>query len=238
MPHPFSSVSTDRFEPRPRTNPCTEREERKPGTMTQGGQALINWLALRRPSEANAKDRADQGEQERAWTAEALYQRYLANVFAYVARRVPDRQEAEDVTAEVFAAAFVALPGQKGMNGPYPWLLGISRRKIADSHRRHARRAGRTEILADDLAAPSADLPESLLARGERQRLIRELLVALPKDQREALLLHYVEGLPQAEVAVVLGRSPAAVNSLLQRARAAVYRQGHDYFLGESEAGK
>ena len=74
------------------------------------------------------------------------------------------------------------------------------------------------------------------MARKERARLLREMLAALPEDQREALLLHYVEGLPQAEMAVVLGRSPAAVNSLLQRARAAVYRQGHDYFLGESEA--
>lgn len=198
----------------------------------------MNWLALRRTGGTCAKDDTERGEQEHAWTADALHQRYLTDVFAYVARRVPDRQEAEDVTAEVFAAAFVVLPRQRGLNGPYPWLLGIARRKIADSHRRQTRRGGQMQALADDLAAPSADLPEALLALRERQRLIRELLAALPEDQREALLLHYVEGLPQAEVAVVLGRSPAAVNSLLQRARAAVYRQGHDYFLGESEADK
>lgn len=198
----------------------------------------MNWLALRRTGGARAKDDTERGEQEHAWTADALYQRYLADVFAYVARRVLDRQEAEDVTAEVFAAAFVALPRQRGLNGPYPWLLGIARRKIADSRRRQTRRGGQMQALTDDLPATAADLPEAALARGERAKLIRELLAALPEDQREALLLHYVEGLPQAEVAVVLGRSPAAVNSLLQRARAAVYRQGHDYFLGESEADK
>ncbi len=187
----------------------------------------MNWLALRRRGEAGAEDGA---------TAETLHQRYLADVFAYVARRVPNRQEAEDITAEVFAAAFAALPHQKGANGPYPWLLGIARRKIVDAHRRQARREGRVQALADELPAPSAELPEALLTRGERQRLIREMVTHLPTDQREALLLHYVEELPQAEIAVVLGRSPAAVNSLLQRARAAVYRQGQAYFLNESEA--
>jgi RNA polymerase sigma-70 factor (ECF subfamily) len=197
--------------------------------MTQGGHALIHWLTLRRSGEVCTLN-------ETAWTAQALHQRYLADVFAYVTRRVPNTQEAEDVTAEVFAAAFVALPGRTGQQGPYPWLLGIARRKIADSQRRHARRGGPAQALADDLPAASTDLPEARLAQDERQRIIREMVTKLPADQREALLLHYVEELPQVEIAVVLGRSPAAVNSLLQRARAAVYRQGHGYFPDESEA--
>lgn len=199
---------------------------------------MINWLALRRTGRANAPQGAGVEERERAWTAEALHQRYLADVFAYVARRVPDRHEAEDVTAEVFAAAFVALPGRNRAQGPYPWLLGIARHKVADSLRRRGRQAGQMGTLTDDLPTASRDLPEAALAREERGRLLRGMLATLPPDQREALLLHYVEGLPQAEVALVLGRSPGAVNSLLQRARAAVYRQGHDYFLGESEANK
>jgi len=206
--------------------------------MTQGGQALIHWLALRRLGAARAPAERESAAQKHAWTAEALHQRYLGDVFAYVARRVPDHQEAEDVTAEVFAAAFVALPQQNGPNGPYPWLLGIARRKIADSLRHQGRREGRRQALTEDLPAERADLPEATVARQERATLIRELLTTLPEDQREALLLHYVEGLPQAHVAVVLGRSPAAVNSLLQRARAAVYRQGQGYFLGESEGDK
>ncbi len=56
--------------------------------MTQGGQALMNWLALRRTGRARAEEEASGQEQECAWTATALHQRYLADVFAYVARRV------------------------------------------------------------------------------------------------------------------------------------------------------
>ena len=206
--------------------------------MTQGRRGVIHWLALRRIGEPRAPTNAKAAEHEQVWTVSALHERYLADVYSYVARRVPDRQEAEDVTAEVFAAAFVALPRQRGLNGPYPWLLGIARRKIADALRRRGRDEGRTSALTEEMPAASSDLPEAALARQERALLIHEMLAALPENQREALLLHYVEDLPQAHVAAVLGRSPAAVNSLLQRARAAVYRQGHDYFLGESEAGK
>lgn len=77
----------------------------------------MNWLALRRRGEARAEDEAGRSEQERACTAEILHQRYLADVFAYVARRVANRQEAEDITAEVFAAAFVTLAHQSCSTG-------------------------------------------------------------------------------------------------------------------------
>ena len=58
--------------------------------------------------------------------AGTLHQRYLADVFAYATRRVPDRQEVKYVTVEVFAAAFVALPHKKALSDPYPSLLGIA----------------------------------------------------------------------------------------------------------------
>jgi len=126
---------------------------------------LINWLALRRTGRASAPNDVGTEQRERAWTADALHQRYLADVFAYVARRIPNRHEAEDVTAEVFAAAFVALPDRRGTQGPYPWLLGIARRKVTDSLRHWGRLAGRVGALTDDLPAASRDLPEVALPR-------------------------------------------------------------------------
>ncbi len=199
----------------------------------RGDTILRHWLAGRRPGAA----RSERGqEREYADETEDLHRRFLAEVYAYVARRVSHRQEAEDITAEVFAAAFTALPRPLGPHGPYPWLLGIARRKIADSHRKAARRGGASPPLPEDLPAAASAGPEAALAHSERSRRLQEMLAALPEPQREALRLHYVEDLSQAEVAVVLGRSAAAVNSLLQRARAAMYRQGHDYFLEESDA--
>jgi RNA polymerase sigma-70 factor (ECF subfamily) len=180
-------------------------------------------------------------------TLSALHERYVDDVFRYVSRRVPRREEAEDITAEVFAAAFVELPRFRGQCAPYLWLLGIARRKIVDSLRR---RAVRRETLASELAdaAPGVDPlperpaaaegPEEALERAEEQRVVRELVEQLNEDQREALLLQYLEGLSIAEIAAVMGRSPAAANSLLQRARAALFRRGQSYFLGEDEGQK
>jgi RNA polymerase sigma-70 factor, ECF subfamily len=175
-------------------------------------------------------------------TAAVLHERYLNDVFHYVSRRVPRREEAEDITAEVFAAAFVELPRFRGQCAPYLWLLGIARRKIVDSLRR---RSVRRETLASELAggAPEGDSlpeivvaaegPEAAIERAEERQVVRDLVEQLNQDQQEALLLQYVEGLSIAEIAAVMGRSPGAVNSLLQRARAALFRRGHEYFLGD-----
>jgi len=201
---------------------------------SQEGYALKNWWMLRQAKPAQVVIKRQEAEDAQCRAAESLHREYLAPVYAYVARRVPNRQDAEDVTAEVFAAAFLGFAQQKGTEGPFPWLLGIARRKIADALRRQARQGNQTALISEDTPATETAGPEKSLARAERAQRLRDLLAGLPPDQREALLLHYVEELPHSQMASVLGRSPAAVNSLLQRARASVYRAGHRYFLSES----
>jgi DNA-directed RNA polymerase specialized sigma24 family protein len=53
-----------------------------------------------------------------------LHERNLKDVHRYVLRWVPQREEAEDITAQVFAAAFASLPRFRGQCSPYLWLLG------------------------------------------------------------------------------------------------------------------
>jgi RNA polymerase sigma-70 factor (ECF subfamily) len=173
-------------------------------------------------------------------TAAVLHERYLDDVFRYVLRRVPLIQEAEDITAEVFAAAAVGLPRFHGRSSSYLWLLGIARRKVADSLRRRERRR---EALASELAegGPEEDPlwetlvavegPEQALVRAEARGVVRSLIADLGGDQREAVLLQYMEQLSIAEIAVVMGRSQASVTGLLQRARQTLYRRGQAYFL-------
>src|SRR4051794_34559522 len=60
-------------------------------------------------------------------TAAGLYERYLEAVSRYVLRRAPGVEEAEDITAEVFAAAAVGLPRFRGHCSPYTWLISIAR---------------------------------------------------------------------------------------------------------------
>ena len=159
----------------------------------------------------------------------ALEEALLEEVFAYVSRRVWRREEAEDVAAETIAAAYAHWhrfrDGDRRL-----WVLGIARRKTADALRRQSKR--RETALSD--ALPSSDLPDHAERREAATRL-RAIVLGLPDDQREALLLQHLEGLSIDEIATVMGRSPAAVNSLLQRARARAYRDGRAYFLASED---
>ncbi|HET9470284.1 MAG TPA: sigma-70 family RNA polymerase sigma factor [Usitatibacter sp.] len=179
-----------------------------------------------------------------AITAAELHERYLKAVFRYVLQRSTSVEEAEDITAEVFAAATTGLSRFRGECAPHLWLLSIARRQIARAHRR---KAARRETLASELAAEGAEDPalwealtavegpEAILLRAEARRELFRLIAQLNPDQQEALMLHYMERLPVADIAVVMERSPGAIASLLHRARAALYRQGRGYFLGEDE---
>jgi RNA polymerase sigma-70 factor (ECF subfamily) len=171
----------------------------------------------------------------------SLHERYLQAVLTYVSRHVPDKSEAEDITAEVFAAAVTALPGYRGAGGHYAWLVGIARRKIVDADRRHRHRREllHTELSDEEREALSllldpdiGHLPEEAVQHEEARQMMQKLIADLPEPQREVLLLQVVDDLPIREIAQVIGRSEAAVNSLLQRARAAILRHGREYFLG------
>ena len=168
-------------------------------------------------------------------SAAQLHKRHLDEVYGYVARRLQRREDAEDVTAETFAAAFAALPKYRGDVEPKLWLFGIARRKIADALRRKQRRPETPWDESDEPPTPRDDDPAHHFSRGENARQMRILLAQLQPDQREALLLKYVEELSVEQIAVVMNRSKGAANSLLQRARQSAFARGQSYFLGDSE---
>jgi RNA polymerase sigma-70 factor (ECF subfamily) len=173
-------------------------------------------------------------------SARALAEQYGEVVFAYTFRRIGHREGAEDVSAECFIAAFQNLrscpprPTDSTNNlishDPIrAWLLGIARRKLADYWRKRKRHSevsweGIPERVSSDCT------PEQIALRAETQAKIRETLDRLNPDYREALLLRYADGCSVSEVALILGRSVSATDSLLQRARAAARIASGDYF--------
>jgi len=162
-------------------------------------------------------------------TAHDLQAKYLDEVLRFVSSFVWPLADAEDVVMEVFQAAFINLPKLKRKDDPRVWLLGIARRKVANSLRMRYRRA----------ETPLSEAESSFRtdqARIEQQTLVHALLAELPHDQSEALVLKYANGLSTREVADVLGKSEAAANSLLQRARESFYTKGSPLFLETTEA--
>jgi RNA polymerase sigma-70 factor (ECF subfamily) len=167
-----------------------------------------------------------------AWAWERLQAVALERVFRYLLLRVGRREEAEDLTAEVFAAAVAGIDQYRGGASVVTWLIGIARRKLADA-RRFRRRHPETlaaelpegvtwDALLAEVPDAGALLPADEIARRERLLAVRRLVLRLPEPQREALWLRSVEELSVAEVARVLERTPDAVRGLLHRARTAV----------------
>jgi RNA polymerase sigma-70 factor, ECF subfamily len=196
----------------------------------------------------NPGEEVRSGVRSARWSADDLQAAFIGDMYSYISRRLLRREDAEDVTAEVFAAAFQALPKFKGQCEPRLWLLGIARRKVADAMRIKRRRPetlASEQVMDGDASAKVAEafagdptLPENAAQRAEEARVLRGIIERLKPAWRDALTLHYADGLTVEEVAIVMRRSPGAINSLLQRARAAVYREGKAYFVDEEESGR
>jgi RNA polymerase sigma factor (sigma-70 family) len=172
--------------------------------------------------------------QEPALTLEQLSECYITPVYRYLYRRLGpgEKADADDLTAQTFQAALRGQHRLKKDSDPYLWLLGIARRELINHARRQKYR--KTEPL-DTAPEPLATehSPESVALGQERQRQLWRILDSLAADQREALLLQHLDGLSVAQIAQVLGKSHAATNSLLQRARQSALARGGAYFLDD-----
>lgn len=190
--------------------------------------SLLAWRARSLPSSSSPSTAAVSDE----WLTQ-LRQAHLDGVYAYARRRLPSVEDAEDVAAETFAAVCVApqrVPQDE--TKVRAWLLGIARNKLTDLLRK---RYKRRELPLTDLEPLALAGPEALLGPPQAQAL-RSAIDGLPADQREALLLKYADELTLTEVGRVLGKSEAAVSSLLQRARATVRERAAYAFTTEEKS--
>jgi RNA polymerase sigma-70 factor (ECF subfamily) len=145
----------------------------------------------------------------------ALYERYLPNVYRYLAARSATPEAAADLTQAVFLKAFDNV--SKFRPGPTPftsWLFRIARNAAIDGQRRERRRL---PWLTHEQPAGSSETPESLALRGERIAEVRQLVAQLAPDKRDLIALRYAGGLTIAEIAPLVGKSPEAVKKQLQR---------------------
>jgi RNA polymerase sigma-70 factor (ECF subfamily) len=141
-----------------------------------------------------------------------LYERHFERVYAFVVRRVRDRDAAEDVTAEVFHRALANLPKYQWRGAPFgAWLFRIASNAIADRFKRSAREAAAPAEVADTSVFPDVDHIDRLA------RLFR-LVDTLPADQRSVIIHRFVDERSIREVAQRLNKSEGAVKQLQLRA--------------------
>lgn len=128
-------------------------------------------------------------------------------------------QDAEDAAQEALIILYRKIGTLRATGALASWMFRIVRNECLRQVRLFVSRGGGAAAEADASAEPSAE--EAVLHRLEVERLAAAVS-ALPRDQRQVLILRDVQGLPGKTVARSLGLSTAAMKSRLHRARAAL----------------
>ena len=138
-----------------------------------------------------------------------LYEQNFHRVYAYVARRVRDRTETQDLTSHVFHQAIANLGKFKWRGAPFAaWLYRIAANAIADQARRKVRES-------NEQAEPATENSTMVdLEEVERHARLFRAVEKLPEDQRRVIVLRFGDEKGIREIADELGRSEGAVKQL------------------------
>ncbi len=178
------------------------------------GRSLRGEESADAPSSVLGAEPTDKLDRERFGE---LYRQHLVGVYRFMAVRGANPDDAADLAQQVFLRALAALPSYEDRGLPFSaWLFRIARNVLADSRRqRHdvvwEQLPEQTELL------DSTDI-ESEVVRREAIERVRSLLDHLEPDQRDLVVLHFVGGLTQREIALIVGTSQSSVQRHLARA--------------------
>jgi RNA polymerase sigma-70 factor, ECF subfamily len=180
-------------------------------------------MAVRRPAKHSRKEASALPGEDRLLVEAAkkdpsrfaeLYEANFPRVYGYIARRVGDRDTAQDLTSDVFHKALASIQSFEWRGVPFAaWLLRIAANMIVDRSKRGVKEIGQDELpdLPDLRARPKLE---------EADECARLFLMVdeLPADQRRVIGMRFAEEKSIREIAQALGRTEGAVKQLQFRA--------------------
>jgi len=184
-------------------------------------------LPYLRDPEVQLMMRTKEGDDEAFGQLVSAYQDRLVGIFYHMLR---DQEVAEDLAQEAFLRIYRARETYKPTAKFSTWLFRIANNLASNSRRSKGRRREVPLNLRDSgplgprpeeklVAEKSALMPTRLAAKSEMRSVVREALDSLNDRQRMALYLHKFEGMSYADIGETMEVTPAAVKSLLSRAR-------------------
>src|SRR5262245_54446702 len=152
-----------------------------------------------------------------------LYDRHAVRVYRHIYYMVGNAAEAEDLTAQTFLRAWEAIPRYQVRGAPFvSWLLRIAH-NMGVSYLRSKRESSQLHdgIIDDKMRRD----PESAYEQTAEEELVRAAILKLRDEQRQVIILRFIEDLDYREVAEIIGKSVAAIRVIQHRALNALRKQ-------------
>lgn len=184
------------------------------------------------------EERADTAEAELVRSASkgdaeafaVLYRLYLDRIFRYFYYRVGDRQDAEDLTEQVFLKAWQGIRSYADRGLPFSsWLYRLAHNLLVDTRRAHREIDRLDEAL--EIEAPGLG-PDEVVAQREEVRKLAWALSQLSPLEQSVVALRFIAGLDHRSVAAIVDKSEVTTRSIQSRALARLAR-----LLGVQEGG-
>lgn len=182
--------------------------------------------------EATLIQRCAAGDETASAELVAEHQRMVVQLAANL---LGDREEALDLSQEVFLRVFRTIHRFRGQSSLRTWIYRIAVNQAWNRHRFWRRRHRADQVSLDQHVARYGDVfrgfdpaPDRVLAQKEMADRLRGALERLPFEQRTAIVLREVDGLSYEEIAFSLGLAIGTVKSRLTRARHALRAELHD----------
>lgn len=145
-----------------------------------------------------------------------LYGIYLDRIYRYAFYQVKDKMTAEDVTEEVFLKAWKAIKSCRGKERTFSsWLYRIAHNNVIDIFRSQQKKWTVDMETVAELNQPSVEIETEL----DHQEILNSL-TDLPPNQRQVIILKFIEGLDNLEIERIIGKSQGAIRVLQTRALA------------------
>ena len=146
-----------------------------------------------------------------------IYDQYIDKIYRFVYLKVSSQEMAEDITSKVFLKGWEAFKSQdKAIKNPGAFLYQIARNSVVDYYREK----GRTNTVSPEVLPEMADTDESPQERAVLSAdisVIKKGIEKLDKEHQDIIIWHYLEDMPIANIAELLGKPAGTVRVSLHR---------------------
>lgn len=146
-----------------------------------------------------------------------LYDLYMPRIYRFVFLRTHHKEDAEDLTHQIFVSAWQNLGRYESRGFPFSsWLYRIATNAVID-HYRTAKTHSPLETIPEEILAKPSEMGEAVDTAIDLHR-VRVMLTKLEPEQQNVLLMKFVDDMSNKEVAEALGKSEGAVRVIQHRA--------------------